>query len=263
MRVTFGQFKRRFVYNIKVGDKQVKRVMWNGQQIWPGEEERVRSISLDTSGLDGTVDAKYWIHAINAVAGVSSPNCYVGFRIAERPYCVNSTYNGTALAKFSLGELDFGEDGPLLQDVRVGDELVLTAVIPELEGEGRVIEGYERSFTMEWALPLIGGTRFRIELRNYSRKRSTYGAVTKFCSTPSGTEFKGFSVSKHQGVRMTGKDTVTDAALPLSDTGCTATAYTTGGCYYDPSKGQYQYVYPVWPAFKRVFRFRVTAVTMA
>jgi hypothetical protein len=37
---------------------------------------------------------------------------------------------------------------------------------------------------------------------------------------------------------------------------------TSGGAYYDPMKMQFQYVYPVWPAFSRSWSMKVLGVTL-
>ena len=131
------------------------------------------------------------------------------------------------------------------------------AEIAQREGVEKVIRAYEYSYEISWELPLIAGSQFKIKLTNYSRKRSSYGAVTEFYSMPSGKAFPGFGVSKHQRTRITGADTVKEGDVPVDDTACKALAYTSGGCYYDPSKSQYQYVVPVWPSFKKVFTLDV------
>lgn len=101
-----------------------------------------------------------------------------------------------------------------------------------------------------------------MELRNYSRKRSTYSFFGTVKSLPGGMEWNANKGSqKHVMQPRTKEDLIQEADLQPGETACSCEFNTSGGCYYDPGKGQYQYAFPVWPAFTRVFRFRVSAVT--
>lgn len=261
MRITYKRDRRRFVYNWKAGSTQVKRVMLKREQIWPDTETRVRTMRLDMESLKTGHGEAYWKLALAATAVTSSENSCVTLTVAQRKYCVNTGFDNYPVVKYSLGVLDFGEDGPPLQDV--GSEVEVVAVVPSTTGEKKIIEAYERKFLIEWDMPLIEGCRFGMELRNFSRKRSTYSDFGKIKSLPSGTSWngaRGVRTLKHNRSPRT-VVAIKDADVPESDTRCSCEFYTSGGCYYDPGKGQYQYAFPVWPAFKKVFRFKVAETT--
>ena len=160
MRVTYRDFRRRFVYNWKVGTQQVKRVMRNGVQIWPGGEERIRRIGLDMSEVEGAIDGLYWQHAINAVATGSSFDCLIQTRVAGRYYNVGSTYGSTPLVMYEMGALVFGEnDGPAAGDVRVGDVLKFLARVPERRPFADAAPGgNDGGSVLRWGLPWLEGS---------------------------------------------------------------------------------------------------------
>lgn len=260
MRITYGKDRRRFVYGWAVGRTPAKRVMLAGQQIWPGGEDRVRRIALDMSELEGDHDAwAYWVHALDATAASASARCYMGFSLAGRQYRVNSTYNGIARAVYSLGELDFGENGPPLGDVRVGDVVELTAVVPErfsleYEGDGNVCP-----------FPYLSGTQLQVRFYKGKKKRwagrrftvtGRSGGVVHFggsCETSEhkrktktrvlpGNTHKWYNAVYNNGMVEGETELVVDTAPMGSGSG------------YGVSL--------VWPAFRKTFKVNVSAVEL-
>ncbi len=61
MLVTVGKFKRCYLYERRIGGRNVKRVMKEGVQIWPGANERIRKLVL---APPQPMDAEYpyWRH---------------------------------------------------------------------------------------------------------------------------------------------------------------------------------------------------------
>lgn len=252
MRVTFGQFRRRFVYNIKVGDKQVKRVMWNGQQVWPSDEDRVRTLALDMSLLEGSTDNAYWIHAMEATAAASSASCCLTVTIAGRKYCVNTGYNGYPVVKYSLGVLDFGEDGPLLEDVRVGDELGLKVVVPKRTHGvfSGAIFGETRSDSV--GLPVLAGTQVVYDQACGRRKHWSHSRLT-VTGFPSGEVLLQMGVDKQSRTWVTYRGTVERAAV--ADEGFEAVSSISGN-------GWMRNLRVVFPGFEKVFRVAVQGVNV-
>ena len=160
---------RRFVYGMAVGQQRVKRVMLGDQQIWPGNELRVRQLHLNMLPVTYGANEQYWLHAMDAVAAKSSPDCYVGFNIAGREYRVRSTYSGYPLVQLEYGVLDFGADGPLWEDVRVGDHLHVEVVIP-----ARKSATYTDVVEAECPLPWLRGTEATVQWHK-GRKRQQAG----------------------------------------------------------------------------------------
>ena len=267
MRVTSGGFRRRFVYNWAAGVQQVRRVMRNGVQIWPGGEERVRRIALDMSALDGTHDALYWQHALSAVETGCSAVCYIGFEIAERPYRVDSTCDGIALARYELGVLDFGDNGPALADVRVGDVLELRAVVPERRPFAAASPaGKDGGSVLRWGLPWIKGSYAEGKVTKGRKRVSAHLRVRLWSEVDEeervhvdGTvqcHGHGRGTWKWKGV-ATGKGT--RWKLYAGDDSEFIGQRSLSGRFWSPNStpGTMQLVFP---AFERVFRFPVLSV---
>lgn len=261
MRITYKWEKRRFVYNWKAGRTQAKRVMLKREQIWPGGEDRVQRVSLDMSELEGDHDAwSYWVHALDATAASASGQCFLGFSIAGRPYRVNTTYNGIARAVYSLGELDFGENGPALGDVRVGDELSLLAVIPnreslEYEGSGNVCP-----------LPYIRDTYLRVRFEKYKKKEAA-GRSFSVTGSPGGVVHFGgwWYTSEH-------KRGTKERVLPGDAENWENPVYNNGMVVGEKElvidtegvgSGRDRGVTLLWPAFKKIFKLKITSIEVA
>lgn len=252
-------FVRRFVYGWQVGRRQAKRVMRNGQQIWPGSDERIRRIALDMSGLEVGVTRAYWEHALAAVAASSSSKCYLGFRIAGRQYRVNTTYNGIARARYSLGTLNFGDNGPVLDDVRVGDVISFTANIcarNSLEYEGQEV----------CPLPYLSGTLLRVcfgkgQKRRWAGRRFTvtgreggivhYGGSCETSEHKRGLKTRVLPGNTHKWYnRVYNDEMIAEERELLIDTAPMGSAGGRG-------------VTLMWPAFNVTFKLRVTAIEIA
>ncbi len=257
MNVVIQGRQHRFVGG-SLGDKPITEIWLGDKQIWPNVEGLARRIVVELP-KKGTRDWQYWVHALQATQNKAAPNNYMRFVHEGVPYYINHSPDGTEPYRLDGNALTVELDGILID--QLGDYLEVEANIKSRNGKTQTIKAYGMTYTMEWDMPLIAGSQFKIKLINYSSKHSTYGAVTKFFSMPSGKAFTGFYVMKHQPVRITKADTVKEGAVPVADTACKAQAYTTGGCYYIPSEGKYQYVVPVWPAFKRKFKLKIISVS--
>lgn len=259
MRITYKEAKRRFVYNWKAGRTQAKRVMLKREQIWPGGEDRIRRVALDMSELEASIDRAFWEHALDATAAVASERCHLGFTIAGRPYRVNTTYNGIARAMYSFGTLDFGENGPALSDLRVGDELELAAVIPErssLEYDGSEV----------CVLPYLRGSQLRVSFEKEKKKKwagrrftvtGRPGGVVHFggsCETSEhkrGTKTRVVPANTHKWYNPVYNDEMVPGEQELViDTSAIGSGSGRG-------------VTLLWPAFKKSFKLVVTAIEIA
>lgn len=259
MRITYKEAKRRFVYNWKAGRTQVKRVMLKREQIWPGGEDRIRRVALDMSELEASIDRAFWEHALDATAAVASERCHLGFTIAGRPYRVNTTYNGIARAMYSFGTLDFGENGPALSDLRVGDELELVAVIPERES-------LEYDGSEVCVLPYLRGSQLRVRFEKEKKKKwagrrftvtGRPGGVVHFggsCETSEhkrGAKTRVVPANTHKWYNPVYNDKMVPGEQELViDTSAIGSGGGLG-------------VALLWPAFKKSFKLVVTAIEIA
>ena len=266
MRVTFGQFRRRFVYNIKVGDKQVKRVMWRGKQIWPSDEDRVRTLALDMSS-ERSSDMAYWIHALDATAAMSNASCHLTVTIAGRKYCVNTGYGGLPVVKYELGVLDFGSDGPPLQDVRIGEELDFQAVIPAREL--KVVETPSQNAEVSGIVdvPWLPATGLRVKVKKGQKKKSA-GVRFSVTGQPSGTvhiggfaQKNGHSRGSYYGTAYARDMGVINGRVSAYHDECVNgdVRLNVWGDWYNSGKG---YLSLLFPGFSKTLRFKVSAVSV-
>lgn len=185
MRVTTGKFLRRFVYCWKHGHRDVVRVMRGGLEIWPGEEARIRRIAVDMSGMEGSVTDAYWQHAL-AHGPNNNVRDKVSLTIAGREYCLGRSVNRKPTVSYSHGWLDFGDDGPALRDVRVGDVLVVQASVPRRETDTIRLQVGNGSLETDIGLPWLKGTSLWVEV-NKGQKKVSAGSRFKLTGVPSGT----------------------------------------------------------------------------
>ncbi len=258
MRITYKGDKRRFVHNWKAGRTQAKRVMIKREQVWPGGGARIRRVAFDLSELEASRDLAYWLHALEATAAVSSERCYLGFEVAGRKYRVNTTHDGIALVMYSLGAIDFGENGPGMGDLLVGSEITLTANIPareslEYNGEG-----------LELPLPYLTDTQLRVCFSK-GKKRKWAGRRFEVQGQPSQVVHYGGSCETSEHKR--GKKTrilpgnthkwyhrVYNNVMEAGDKSLVIDSVPRG------SATQSHGVTLLWPAFKKTFTLKVTAL---
>lgn len=133
MKMTLGDAKRRFVYDVKFGRRQIMRIMYGGRQIWPDDAERVATMAVGMSGLEeGSLDWAYWVHALEAVAGGSNDKLYMKLRAGGRDYLLQTTYGKWKKAVYDAGVVDFLGDGPVRGSLRVGDTVEVSLVVPQV-----------------------------------------------------------------------------------------------------------------------------------
>ena len=266
MRVTLGSRKRLYVYGIRIGETPVKRVMYGGSQIWPSNDDRVASLAVDMSSFPKTADEAYWLHALNAVESFSSQNRFMKLTAGGRSYLVNSAYGTWNRAEFGMGLFSFGDEGPLFQDVRAGDVVTVEAVIPDrYDAQFAVTASSGSAGIGEWALPWLPGTRLWAQLDKWPTKARSHADFT-LKGMSSGTVHVAGAVHKNGHNR----DTVTceapaQAGVRLADGSVYAAsnALVNGdgalSCAVSNVNTTFRFR-PHYPAFRRTWSFKVTAV---
>ena len=266
MRVTHGRFAREYVYDLRLGKRQVKRLMRGGVQLWPTAEERVGTVALDLTLPDGTLDGAYWEHALELVGLASSEVCHVRVLAGGREYNLQSTYGVWNRCVLRHGVLDFGDKGPLVQALRVGDDVVMEAVVPLHEGV-HVAAGENASADGDTGLPWLPGTGLRVVVYK-GRKRESAGCRFEVVGLPSGVvhvagygQKNGHCRGRYEAmVYAAGMGCINgvverwDDGFAEGDVG----VKVRGGWYYAGS-GE---LVPVFPAFKRRWVFKVTGLTV-
>lgn len=252
MRITKGNRKRQFVYNVKLGRTQVKRLMLDGNQIWPSGE-RIRTLAIEPP------TDPYWVHALDAVKSGASSSRFIGVTIAGRTYLVNATYNSKPLAQYSLGVLDFGADGPPFGDVKEGDTLTFSVYSPARESlmyEGEAV----------CKLPYLSNTCLHVQFKKGKKKRWAgrrftvtgqpggvvhYGGSCETSEHKRGTKVRILPQNTHKWYNKVYNNSMPTGETELHiDTAGIGSSYGGGGVKF------------LWPKFSKSIKTKVTAVTL-
>lgn len=266
--MTLGNRKRLYVYGIRIGETPVKRVMYGGGQIWPSNDDRVASLAVDMSSFPGTADEAYWLHALDAVENSSSRNRYMKLTAEGRSYLVSSVYGTWNKAEYSMGLFSFGDEGPLFQDVRAGDTVIVEAVIPDrYDAQFVVTASSASSGTGDWSLPWLSGTRLWIQWDKWRKKVSSRGGFTLTGQSSGKVHIRGWAQKNgHNRHTVTAEVSAKNAVGSRVCDGQFYEGYDSlvpGDaalrCALSNVNTTFR-VKPHYPAFRRTWRFKVTAV---
>jgi len=268
MRKTIGKFVRRYLYDKRLGGRRVLEIWRDGKKIWPTLGDTVYSCVLDVAAVEGSIDWAYWLHALDAAARLGAgAECHIKLAAGGREYMLNSTFGGWYLARYDgRATVVFGDDGPLVEKLRVGDEVVARLVVPQHEGAAVGTAWENQSVSGSEPLPWLPGSCLRVLVQKGRKKMS---AGCRFCVTgrPSGTvHVQGFAQKNgHCRGSYWGNAFARDMWVINGRVGryCDGAVAGDGrldveACWYNAGCGR---VFPVFPGFDRVIRFRVSAVT--
>lgn len=266
MRVTYDRHVRDYVYDMRLGTQQVRKLMYGARQIWPTDEERVATAALDLRLPDGTLDGAYWQHALTLVGAASSETCHMRVEAGGRLYNLQTTYGTWNLALLNMGVLNFGDKGPLVNALRVGDLVKVRAVIPVHDGV-RASAGENAGCESVGYLPWLPGSSLGVLLHK-GRKKSSAGVGFSVVGQGSGrVHINGFAQKNGHcrgsywgeawargggvinGWVHSGNDEYAEG-----DTGLKVT-----GSFYNAGSGKLTVRFP---AFVREWEFEVTAITV-
>ena len=266
MRVTKGEHVRRYVYDMKCGRVQVKRLMRGRRQLWPTDEERVANMALDLNLPDGSIAGAYWQHALNLVGSMSSERCYMRLIAGEREYNLQTTYGVFNRAVLEHGEIDFGNKGPLAGMLRVGDMVKVEVRVPQHVGVTvAAVENQRGEGVTE--LPWLPGTFLRVRVTK-GRKRASAGCRFEVSGEPSErVHIRGYAQKnghcrgtywgEAKGPEMRVINGIVQKFDDVYEEGDTGVKVC--GEWYGAGSGE---LVPVFPAFSWVFNFKVTALTV-
>ncbi|OLA87863.1 hypothetical protein [Akkermansia sp. 54_46] len=186
MKISYHSITARQVYDARLGENKVKAIYRGDVKIYPDNAARISQIRLDISAWSGTPDGSFWEQAIEAVSVYASTSRYIKMT-ADRTYMVGSTWGSYPLASYrGAGLFEFAyNEGPLLQNVRLGDSASLQIKLPSLKS-------FSIGGTQEFDQPVSrvypacpSGT----EVRGYfgkGQKRVSTGVRIVIVSLPSG-----------------------------------------------------------------------------
>ncbi len=134
MKISHKTISGKQVYDARLGERKVQAIYRGNVKIYPDTAARLRQLRLDISGWAGTPEGALWEQALDAVSVHAEATRCIRLT-AERTYMVASTYGAYPLAS-SLGgglfQFAAGE-GPLAQNLRLGDTLSLQIRLPSLK----------------------------------------------------------------------------------------------------------------------------------
>lgn len=251
-----GVTSQAFVQEVWLAGVPVNEVWSEGTKFYPDERTTVRDLVLSTP--EG--DTRYWKHAVHAAA---HGEALMEMTLGERRFHLG-TGDGSLPVLRDVGGAWRVEEGDLLLSEVLRKDVVVHADVPQRTGLKKVIHAYESWYMIEWNdLPMLGGMQFGMELRNYSRKRSLYSGWRNIVSSPSGMTWQpGGGIHKNVSRPRTPAGLITDAGISDDDVSYSIECMTSGGAYYDPGAREYQYVFPIWPAFERTWSLRVLGCTL-
>lgn len=269
MRVTFGKLVRRYVYDVRLGERKVSALYLGDRKIWPTLSDTVYSCVLDVAAVEGTLDWVYWLHALDAVAKLgASAECYMKLTAGGRDYMLGATFGNWYPAAYDgRATVVFGDNGPLWEKLQPGDEVTVQLRVPGRESGGMAkVENTTAEEVV--ALPWLPGAGLGFMISK-GRKRTNANWEFSVVGQGSGTlHIDGHSIIEghkrgdwatvvyaremrvHRALRFSWDDgyAAGDAGVLLrvvSHNGGT----TVSDCRL------------LWPGFVKTLRFKVSAVT--
>lgn len=178
MRVTHGEKKRRYVYEMRLGEQRVARVYHGQQMIFPTLKDTLAGCVLDVVATENTLAGAFFEHALQAVTAGASEGCHLLMDAGGRTFSLGAEYGRYPVAGYDgHGGVSFGEAGPLASALRVGDEVTLRLTVPARESESFKSPGQNVGFSETWAARWLPGT---------TMVYSHYKGQKKVCSWASG-----------------------------------------------------------------------------
>lgn len=266
MLITVGKFKRAHLYKRLIGEKNVVRVMKGGEQIWPGDNDRIRRMTFELP--DKTViDWAYWQHVEDALNdGLSVGSRYASVSFDGITWYWKKDLVSSFNKRFGLmatwdgrNTLNFGEDGPYRGTVQVGDEVEVKVVVP-----GKAARTAWAGWTY-YALPLLPGTRF-YSWYSKGAKKEPAGMILDVYGSPSGDRF--LRAAGNQAGHWRGEVYYWSPPQGLGNAGwneCWGSyAWRAGDAGFNVCVQQYlggwQNSTPHYPGFSRVIKLKVVDI---
>lgn len=267
MIATNGETVRKYVYDVRLGERKAAALYCGDRMLWPTLSDTLAGCVLDVNELEGSADYAFWVHALGAVARLgASAECYMKLTAGGRDYMLGSTFGAWYKAGYDgRATVDFGEDGPLWEALRVGDEVRVQLVVPEHEGEPVRAAENGAAEGVTW-LPWMPGSYLRVNVVK-GKKRVSAGCRFKVTGQNSGTVHVEGYAQKNGHCRGSFWGCAYAAAGGVIN-GCVEgfdDAFVQGdesllvrGEWYNAGSGE---LVPVFPGFRKTIRFKVSAVT--
>lgn len=204
--VHLPSFKHRYVYKVMSGSDPVRKIFHKRKQIFPSNEDRIATMTVDTSSIDGTKEEAFFLHAIaSSLEGANAEKwmrLYMG-DVDQRIFMINSTYGSRSMAKFSNGTFTFEKDAPLFSSVKIGDVIALQACVPQRYLGATAWYGNDYSgLAKTYDLPWLPGMKWKRQLTK-GWKKGCAGFRGRFIGLPSNTVHVQYNGQKNGHCRGT------------------------------------------------------------
>lgn len=266
MRATNGKKVRKYVYDVRLGDEKAVALYRGDKKLWPTLSDTIHSIILDVAEWEDKLEWAYWLHALDAVAKLgASSGCYMMLSAGGREYMLNSTFNRWTLARYDgVATVVFGDNGPLFDKLRAGDEVKVELRVPVRYGV-RVSAEPNLSAEADVHAPWLPGTSLNVEVIK-GQKRVSAGCNYRLTGLPSGRVHIGGNAQKdghcrgtYAGVALAQSVGVINGRVSQYYDGFVPgdTVLRVQNVSYNNASTSIQ---PVFPGFAVSVRFRVSAV---
>jgi len=252
MYVIVNGRKKRFV-GAYHGERRIAEIYLGAKKIWPITEGVAKRIRVEIP-KQGTRDWQYWVHAMQAVSGRAMKDNYMRIMHDEIPYYLVNSPDGSIPYEFDGNylTLNYGEGIPI---DAIGSHLEVEANIKAREGEHTYFKTYAGWDYFEWDMPFIPGSKIGGQVIG-AGKRASYVYFRNLTTKPSGFKWTDLGDGhRNDWYPRVPKSTVTENQIPENDTSVSIEAQLSGSTH--PAE---EFLYPVWPAFKRLFKLKVISV---
>lgn len=179
MKISTDSQLNKYVYDLRLGNLKVKTIFHGTDKIYPDSSARIHTLRLDIAPWQGTRDALYWEHALEAVSAYSDSSRYIRLTV-DRTYQLQSSSGSYPVAVSKGGglvEFPYGE-GPCAQNVRLGDTATLRLRIPSIRSQSIGGNQPDTAPLSRLFPPVLPGTEARAYFTKGQKKVSTGVALT-------------------------------------------------------------------------------------
>lgn len=261
MRVTLGKLVRKYVYDVRLGERKVMAVYHGDKLIWPTLRDTVYSAVLDTGAVEDALAGAQFYHALEAVRSKgAAQDCHILLTAGGRDYMLAAGFGRYDVAVWDgHATVTFGDNGPLAGALRPGDEVTLRLVVPERATPKAASPGENVGFSETWATRWLPGTTL-VYSHYKGQKKVCAWANGTLTAEPSGMTYIVAPSHIHEGHKRLSHLPHTCKPAPDLQPSYADRRFTVsmrvGG-----SSG-INYCYMQFPPFAATIRLRVSAVTL-
>lgn len=261
MRISLGKLVRRYVYGVRLGEQRVTAIYHGDKLIWPTLSDTVYSAVLDVASIEDTLQGSQFWHALEAVQKKgAAADCYILLTAGGREYMLARGFGRYDVAAWDgHATAVFGDNGPLSEALKAGDEVTLKLVVPETATTKAASPGQNVGFSHTWETRWLPGTTL-VYSHYKGQKKVCAWASGKLTAQPSGKLYVTAPWHNHPGHGR--PPYLTHVCKP--DAGLVpsyADRLFTAAMQVGGSSG-ITYCYMQFPKFTATIKLKVSAVTL-